>query len=247
MLFLIVPCFNEDSRLNLVYWAEIFEKNPTTFFVFVDDGSTDSTRAKINDIAYTNVLKLNLDNNLGKANAVRFGMWFVVHKYNPDSVGFLDADGAFHVDDITAIIKKSQKLFSNGHYKSILSSRVSLQGRIILRKKTRHYISRVLLTYICQGWKIAPYDSQSGFKIFHCDDNFVKSIESNFKTRWFFDIEILTRLSKYGSITHWEEPLNYWKDMPNSKISFKQSLKLIREIFIVKAIVRNSIEKSDLL
>ena len=42
-LCLIVPCYNEEHRLNLNTFKNYLAKNPNRSFLFVNDGSVDNT------------------------------------------------------------------------------------------------------------------------------------------------------------------------------------------------------------
>jgi glycosyltransferase involved in cell wall biosynthesis len=41
-IVIVVPCFNEAKRLNFFYFNRL-SKLKSTFWIFVDDGSTDDT------------------------------------------------------------------------------------------------------------------------------------------------------------------------------------------------------------
>ena len=72
-IFLVVPCFNEAARWNHEYWISL-SKISNLKFIFVNDGSTDSTKTKIEE--FTNAtphMLLDLPKNSGKAEAVRLG------------------------------------------------------------------------------------------------------------------------------------------------------------------------------
>ena len=45
MIGIVVPCFNEADRLDVGEIGDAIERYSDWAFVFVDDGSTDSTRA----------------------------------------------------------------------------------------------------------------------------------------------------------------------------------------------------------
>ena len=61
-----------------------------------------------------------------------------------------------------------------------------------------------------------------------------------FKTRWFVDLEIISRKiekrEKYLSI--WEEPINYWKEIKGSKIKGIEIFRILKEILIITKILR---------
>ena len=57
---IVVPCYNEEERLQLSEFSRFFKTDNTTFFCFVDDGSTDSTKKIVADFVkkIPNELKL---------------------------------------------------------------------------------------------------------------------------------------------------------------------------------------------
>ena len=62
----IVPCYNEGKRWNKAYWEEMISIIDT-FWVFVDDGSTDNTQILIKDIKRSNTMIVELSRNYGKS------------------------------------------------------------------------------------------------------------------------------------------------------------------------------------
>jgi dolichyl-phosphate beta-glucosyltransferase len=245
---LVVPCFNEENRFPTDYWIEIIKLQPEIKWTFINDGSTDSTGAILDDISQkTSARVIHLDSNLGKGNAIRTGLVNVIAK-DPSITfcGFVDADGAFSADDIESMrCEAFQRL---GQHDVIISSRVALAGRNISRKISRHYLGRIIATFITYKWENAPYDTQSGFKIFLKTQYFEKAISKQFQTRWFSDVELITRIGfqKHGDLSIWEFPLNTWKDVNESKIRLKNSPSILKEIFIarrqVKSLIRKRIE-----
>ena len=51
---IVVPCYNEEERLQLSEFSRFFKTDNTTFFCFVDDGSTDSTKKIVADFVKKN-------------------------------------------------------------------------------------------------------------------------------------------------------------------------------------------------
>ena len=74
---IVVPCFNEERRLPVGCFHDFLAAEPDVGFLFVDDGSTDGTRARLLALAEAapdRVQVLALDANRGKAEAVRCGV-----------------------------------------------------------------------------------------------------------------------------------------------------------------------------
>ena len=61
---IVVPCYNEEERLQLSEFSRFFKTDNTTFFCFVDDGSTDGTKKIVADFVKKNPNELNLSSSL---------------------------------------------------------------------------------------------------------------------------------------------------------------------------------------
>jgi len=228
------------------YWNQMLATLPEVKWLFVDDGSTDSTKDMLSNFCAEHggsVLALN--QNQGKGNAIRLGFKELVNADQAVSyLGYLDSDGAFSIPDVQRLILLSMQkdeVGVNFPWDVFISSRVAMAGRQIDRKIARHYLGRVFATYLTHGWKGAPYDSQSGFKIFRVNQSFNDSLEDAFKTRWFVDLELISRLELRTSysLRIWEEPLNFWKDVDGSKILMKHVLSIIKEARFARKQVKN--------
>ena len=244
---MVVPCFNEYKRFNLEYWGNILELLPQIEWHFVDDGSTDKTVELLESLhKYSNVQVIRNDRNRGKAEAIRQGMNAVLHENSKiDFMGYVDSDGAFSATDIEKLINIALNERLKPERRDVwISSRVGLAGRAISRKTSRHYLGRLVATFITLGWRGAPYDTQSGFKIFMNSPQFQDSLKMKFRTRWFFDIEMLNRIAirKSASLNIWEEPLSSWVDVSGSHIKASQYFQIIRDLLIARQGVRKVIQ-----
>jgi len=232
--YVIVPCFNEEKRLDTDYWNNIVGETEFTW-VFVDDGSTDQTTKKLSEIK--NIKVLRLEKNSGKGEALRFGTNYVFGISSADEicVAYIDADGAFNANDIRRIFSIFEEKITSGLFQSVWASRVALSGRKITRSLLRHYLSRAIISIIGFTDKNLPYDSQTGFKIFFINSDSRLIFKDKFKTRWFFELEIRNRWEKlkHNKLSIWEEPLDYWKDIGGSKVNSKQVFRILVELLIV--------------
>ncbi len=238
---LVVPCYNEETRLNLDYWLRLITEINHVDWIFVDDGSRDKTLNILREqFKFENVTVLALEENHGKSEAVRTGMLeFVRREKLYSGIGFLDSDAAFSDTDVKHLIDLCAQKFTpdNQSFEAVISSRVKLAGRSISRNTTRHYISRILLTFINWNWRDAPYDTQSGYKIFRNTKQFKLALENPFRTKWFIDVELFARIGAMnGRNQIWEEPVQSWLDVPGSKIGIKTSIKIIKDLYLIKKI-----------
>ncbi len=244
-VLLVVPCHNEQNRINEDYFKEI-SGIAGIKLVFVNDGSTDNTAKIIQNFGWIGKSEVyNLESNVGKANAIHQGMLSSLEKnHKAQWIGFLDADGAFDQATIRKILAVA--LAKNcDDAEAIYSSRVRLLGHRIMRNDFRHYASRLVITFLGINWKSIPYDSQSGFKIYRNTKEFREAISgARFKTRWFFDIEFHIHLSlKYGrDIIGWEEPVMGWHDVKDSKINFLEKARILWEILLIFSLITRNRE-----
>jgi glycosyltransferase involved in cell wall biosynthesis len=236
---MIVPCFNEEKRINLDYWNKLSEI-PNVHWIFVNDGSSDGTKSLLNQISNSSVI--NLERNSGKAEAIRKGISDTFDK-NPAEifqVGYLDADSAFEIEDIKNVVKLSFSKEST--FDSYWGSRVALSGRNITRNNLRHILSRILITIF--GYRLGnlPYDPQTGFKIFKFNKEQMAIFDKNFETKWFVDIEILLRFKAVNGkdMRIWEEPVNSWKDIEGSKIRGLELITVFRDLVKILLIIRKA-------
>jgi glycosyltransferase involved in cell wall biosynthesis len=236
--YVIVPCYNEEFRLDIDYWNELISKFDYNW-IFVNDGSTDQTKKKIEEISGIKILELT--QNSGKAEAIRFGVNHIIenHKDLDFVLAFIDSDGAFDLKDISRIFEVFSKKVIHEPYQTVWATRVALSGRQINRSRLRHYISRIIISLIGLKFRNLPYDPQTGFKIFLMNKDLKIIFEKRFRTRWFFDIEIISRLKTNAGyeINIWEEPVDFWKDVNGSKLNFKQYIRVFRELLIVLFVI----------
>jgi len=241
---LIVPCFNEALRLDPKYYEDLLTQTEVSL-VFINDGSTDNTLNLLTALKNRNpgrIILVSLQNNLGKANAIREGMLLFHNSLdkNPDFLGYLDADCAFGISDIKKLfeISTNKKI---GEYDVISMARIDLAGRSVQRKRYRQIIGRILgifLRLTLPNFKM--YDTQTGLKIFRCQSSLFQALDNQFETRWFIDLEIILRLQQTKpNLLIWEEPCDKWQDIDNSKIEGKQVFQVIRDMLILFTLVIN--------
>ena len=234
----VVPCFNEAARLPEMDFAAFVESHPDVDFLFVDDGSTDSTgevlrRLEKRDSARYSVCSL--AGNRGKAEAVREGLRTALARVpRPHYVGFWDADLATPLD---AIPRLAAVLDERNEVQMVFGARVKLLGRSIERVWMRHYPGRFFATLVSMLLGIPIYDSQCGAKLFRVSDEIGELFAEPFATRWIFDVEILARFARVRRSRGldlvagiYEYPLEEWTDVPGSKVGLLDFARAVADL-----------------
>ncbi|MGE5215778.1 MAG: glycosyltransferase [Chloroflexota bacterium] len=223
---IIVPCYNEEKRLEIDSFRSFRSASHTIRFLFVDDGSTDGTLRLLKSLNAADPATfqvLHFAENHGKAEAVRRGILSAIDAH-PDYVGFWDADLATPLAAIDEFIDVAE---SRRELELIIGSRVKLLGRNIDRRATRHYLGRLFATGVSIVLGLAVYDTQCGAKLFRVSPAMRSLFERPFLSRWIFDVEILARLiqARRGMPLQlpeqaiFEIPLQAWRDIPGSKLT----------------------------
>lgn len=231
---MVVPCYNEGLRLPVDQFQQ-FLGGQQVHFIFVDDGSTDNTVARIETIQSGNEERVSLIRspaNQGKAEAVRMGMNFALEQ-GAEYVGFWDADLATPLD---AIPQFMGVFAERPDLDMVFGSRVKLLGRNVRRHASRHYLGRVFATIVSVMLRLPIYDTQCGAKIFRVGPKTRSLTAERFCTRWLFDVEILARYirqvrSPEAAAKHiYEYPLHAWEDVAGSKVKAIDFLVALRDI-----------------
>ncbi|GAA4458525.1 hypothetical protein GCM10023189_30950 [Nibrella saemangeumensis] len=234
---IIVPCFNEASRLPVGTFLAFQQQHPDISFCFVDDGSQDATADVLKQLQARNQAQtevLILDRNQGKAGAVRAGMLHMTHDSRGafDYLGYLDADLA---TPLPAIWDLSAQLDQHPQREMVMGSRIKYLGVDIRRNNFRHYVGRIIATAISNLLKLAVYDTQCGAKLFRrvvVPDLF----RATFISPWLFDVEILARqiqrhgragLDKYVV----EVPLRQWVEQDESRVKLSYFFRMWGELY----------------
>jgi dolichyl-phosphate beta-glucosyltransferase len=238
-LSIIIPCYNEDKRLKVEKVIDFLKQQTDVILFAVNDGSTDNTGGLLKTIQADfpeRVFIINNSNRKGKGESVRIAL-LESHRISKTLYhSFLDADLSVSLQELYSlfeILKRTEKKF-------IFGSRIKKIGSVIIRNEWRHFISRVIATFAGFITKLDVYDTQCSAKIFHSD--LIPIITTDkFKTKWLFDIEIISRINKqYGSLNlHGiEEPLQNWSEVKGSKLRWFNFIKIIRELFILNKYYR---------
>lgn len=218
---IVVPCYDERDRLDLRAFESFAHDHLGVAFLFVDDGSGDGTGDLIEERATRapeSLRLLRLDRNRGKAEAVRAGLLEAL-ELDPDVVGFWDADLSTPLEELSTMLRM---LRDDPGLRAVIGSRVRLLGRTMERRAVRHYLGRVFATGASLALRMPVYDTQCGAKVFRGEETLRRVLESPFRSRWVFDVELIGRLKEAygGGHEAWieERPLRTWTDVGGSKL-----------------------------
>lgn len=229
----VIPCYNEEDRLLSEEFKQFAHKNLGYHLCFVNDGSTDNTLSvlrKLKEDSPDNISIYNCKHNGGKAEAVRQGILHLVKDQQLDYIGFLDADLSTDFRDFDDLVKTIEI----SDFKIVSGSRIARMGANITKESARKLIS-MSINLIIQTILGMPFkDTQCGAKVMDREIA-SKMFSKKFVTKWLFDVELFMRMKKYfGKIAVksmiCEQPLKRWIHADGSKLSMKDSVKIVGQL-----------------
>ncbi|RLJ61196.1 glycosyl transferase family 2 [Lacinutrix venerupis] len=229
----VIPCYNEEERLLSEEFLSYIDKNSGYHLCFVNDGSKDKTLEVLKDLQKGRedfITVYDCEKNGGKAEAVRLGMLYMAKKEDLDYIGFLDADLSTDLADFDDLVKTIE----TSNFKIVSGSRISRMGANITKESARKVISMTINFIIRKILKMDFKDTQCGAKIFHKDVIEI-AFGKKFVTQWIFDVEIFKRMSihfglKEAKAMLCEQPLKRWIHADGSKLSMKDSVKIVFQL-----------------
>ncbi|HEY6559636.1 MAG TPA: glycosyltransferase [Polyangiaceae bacterium] len=219
---LVVPCYNEEQRLDSAAFVE-FARSGRCDLLLVDDGSTDGTArvlAQIEAASPDSANVLSLPRNGGKAEAVRQGLLRGLETGRA-IVGYADADLSAPFSELARLLDVAERRQTP----VVMGSRVALLGSHIERSRMRHYLGRVFATAASLLLRLPVYDTQCGAKFFRVGPALRAALDMPFHSAWAFDVELLGRLliggpgaDPLGVHEFLEIPLQEWCDVRGSRM-----------------------------
>jgi len=236
----VVPCFNEEERLDRGAFLRHADAQSEIGILFVDDGSTDGTRALLTAICEERPQSFNylcLDHNRGKAEAVRIGVLDAL-KRKPEYVGYWDADLSTRLEEIPNFVAA---LDERTELLGVMGCRIRRLGAAVERQPKRHYLGRVFATVVSMMLGIGVYDTQCGAKLFRAGREIAEIFAAPFMSKWVFDVELIARLisgrSEDGNAEKaaplLELPLPEWRDVEGSKLRPHHMLLALVDLFYI--------------
>lgn len=240
---IVVPCFNEEARLDSKTFERFASAHPEVHFILVNDGSVDGTANQLRELEKRSphsFTTIDLKINQGKAQATRIGLLRAL-QMSSDYVGYWDADLATPLDAIPlfcSVLDRHEKT------QAVIGTRLSLLGRQITRNPIRARLGWLFarVASLVLGFKIL--DTQCGAKLFRASDELVVALEQPFSSAWIFDVEFLIRLKAlFGEgfpKRVYEFPLEVWNEIEGSKLKPKHFFLAARQLISISLRYRGS-------
>ncbi|WP_299312647.1 glycosyltransferase [uncultured Aquimarina sp.] len=141
---IIIPCYNEEKRLNATAFINFIQKENNVHLCFVNDGSKDDTITVLKSIQSENPYKvsvIDMKKKSGKVAAVRAGARYLHSRGDISFVGYIDADlptDFENFDDLLKTLKTNKKL------SMVFGSRAKNASEGIEKDTLRGYFSKVI-------------------------------------------------------------------------------------------------------
>ncbi|NNF81207.1 MAG: response regulator [Flavobacteriaceae bacterium] len=244
----VIPCYNEEERLMSEEFINFIDKNSGYHLCFVNDGSKDNTLEVLKNLKEGRedyITVYDCEKNGGKAEAVRLGMLHMAKKEDLDYIGFLDADLSTDLTDFDDLVKTIE----NSDFKIVSGSRISRMGANITKESARKIISLTINFIIRKILKMDFKDTQCGAKIFSKDVIEI-AFNKRFVTQWIFDVEIFKRMTQHFGLQAakamlCEQPLKRWIHADGSKLSMKDSVKIVGQLAQIAWVYRGKKSGSE--
>jgi dolichyl-phosphate beta-glucosyltransferase len=233
-LCLVIPMYNEAKRIaaSIKSLAESALSSDRVGFVFVDDGSTDSTvaaaRSAIAEFGLAQAQVLVLKANLGKGGAVRAGI--LTAAASAHYVGYLDADLSLDPSDVAAAFTRMRAS----------DAEVLVGDRIVdatHQPKLRRLASLTFRSLAAMAAPTGVRDTQCAMKLFRA--NVARNVFEPLQTNGFgFDVEVLVRARAIGARVD-ELPIAWTHTEGSSVNAAAESYRMMRDVLKVRRALLN--------
>jgi dolichyl-phosphate beta-glucosyltransferase len=218
---IVVPCYNESSRLDINHFSDFLSRNAHLRVLFVNDGSKDTTQSLLETMVQRHPSQarlIALPVNSGKAEAVRQGL-LAAFADGAELAGYWDADLATPLDAIADFVAVAQRF---PQVEVIFGSRRQMLGHRIERSLHRRLVSRICAQMARFAVGLPVADTQCGAKFLRRGPAVDAAIAAPFSAGWLFDVELFTRIAAGLAApqrSFYELPLAEWTEIPGSKVT----------------------------
>ncbi len=229
-LSLIIPAYNEASRLPFYLWAiHSYFSNLSSFsyeIIVVDDGSQDGllTTLEREKAKWPELRFLCHRKNQGKGAAVRSGIFAAEGQL----ILYADADGATPIEEegkLRQEIDRGADVAFGSRY---------MRDRTTVQQRTWHRdLKGQLFGFLVRKlFRLPIQDTQCGFKMFRREAG-QRLFELSREQGYLFDLEVLALAHQLGYRIA-EIPVS-WKDVPGSKVRFlRDGWRMFRGLWSLK-------------
>jgi dolichyl-phosphate beta-glucosyltransferase len=221
---LLIPFYNEKNRFDLKQLESLTINAPKNLYLYlIDDGSTDQFSHElavfIEKNQFQNIEVIRNGENIGKAEALRFGLNSIqLRKF--DYVGFTDADFSADSYEIIRLAKLAFKDSGN----AIFGCRIRNGRNLINTTKYRYLQGQLFRKFSSLLLNHHLSDSQCGLKFFPVSSRLENALRQPFMNTWLFDLELLLRLSRDSNFVVEEIVLEKWVHISGSKVKIRDSI-----------------------
>ena len=248
---IVVPCYNEEQRLNPFAFRRFLADSPRCRLVFVNDGSRDDTLEVLHCLQAACepglVEVVDLPQNGGKAEAVRQGMLHALRS-GAALIGFWDADLATPLDAVDDFVRVFDRY---DEIEIVAGTRLPLLGHAVERNAKRGFLGRCFAWAASFALGIRLQDTQCGAKMFRPSPILAAALHRSFLSRWIFDVELLARwrqLRECGAPELrqclYERPLDVWTEVAGSRLKPSDFLKAPLELWHIYRDCRGPVPES---
>jgi len=217
LVSVVIPCYNEQDRLNTEAITSFLSERPLARVVFVDDASTDHTFARVTGVAGRlpdQVDVVRLGRNVGKAEAVRAGIQRSLDA-RPEFVAYWDADLSTPLEDLDRLITHANQIPDA----IIISVSRTLMARAERSQSKARFIMSRLFARPAGTLTGGLSDPQNGAKLLRNGPWLDQATSYPFRTRWLLDIELINRARKYSPPEI--DPERLFAEIPASSWQYK--------------------------
>jgi len=225
---LVVPAYNEENRLSTPL-PHVFEYLRSKFLSFevlyVDDGSQDSTCARLEEasLKYSELRVLKHDRNYGKGRAIRTGL----DAARGEIILFSDADFSTPIEETETFIR----ILETGFDIAIGSRAVPGSNVEIHQSMFREFTGKMGNAVVRALLLLPFHDTQCGFKMFRAQS--VRNILPFLTIDGFaFDIEILV-VAMAQQMRIKEVPVT-WRNVLDSKVKMIHTVQVLADVLNIR-------------
>lgn len=220
-LAVVIPTYNEAANVTELHHRLRDALGPEALFVFVDDGSPDSTASALRCLGDDNMIVIDRAAKLGLGSAYRDG-FSVALDHGCLHIAQMDADLSHAPEELVLLKHRAD------HKSLIVGSRYVPGGRIVGWGPWRHFCSRSAMRFARFMLDLRAQDVTSGFRLWPAD--LLKRVLSSpmASDGYAFQEEMLFRAQKAGAMII-EVPITFRdRKFGQSKLRWRDVLEFFR-------------------